>query len=105
MRVLKERGRFAAGIPRHRMQHYISGVGHFIRQCSGTRIMLARALACGSVLLSFVVTGAAPAFAQTDDQITEARTKGIRFRKAQQKTDGRWTFGVRDDGSAALCTI
>lgn len=67
--------------------------------------MVARSLALGILFLSFVLVAAPAAFAQTDEQITAARTKGINFLKSQQKSDGSWAFNGHDVGITALCTI
>lgn len=66
--------------------------------------MVARPFAWGSVCLALSLV-AAPAFGQTEEQVTAARNKGIAFLKEQQKSDGSWSFNTHDVGITALCTI
>ena len=53
---------------------------------------------------------AAPARAQSEEEITAARRRGIEFLKTRQKSDGSWdvAFDFQDKlkiGSTSLCTI
>lgn len=43
--------------------------------------------------------------AQTDQEVTEARLKGVEFLKSQQKEDGSWEFEGHPVGITALCTM
>lgn len=43
--------------------------------------------------------------AQTDEQVTAARLRGVEFIKQKQKPDGSWDFKGHDVGITALCTI
>jgi hypothetical protein len=66
--------------------------------------MVARPLVAGSIFLA-CVWAAATARAQTEEQVTAARNKGIKFLKDQQKSDGSWSFNGHDVGITALCTV
>ena len=67
--------------------------------------MAARSLAVGALMLCLGVAGGSPAFGQTDEQVTAARARGVKFLKQQQKSDGSWAFTGHDVGITALCTI
>ena len=67
--------------------------------------MVARSLAVGALILCMGVAGGSPAFGQTDEQVTAARARGVKFLKQQQKSDGSWAFTGHDVGITALCTI
>ena len=67
--------------------------------------MVSRLLAIGSLILCLGVAGGSPAFGQTDDQVSAARAKGVKFLRSEQKSDGSWIFGGHDVGITALCTI
>ncbi|WP_198000488.1 prenyltransferase/squalene oxidase repeat-containing protein [Gimesia alba] len=43
--------------------------------------------------------------AQTDQEVTESRLKGVEFLKSQQKEDGSWEYEGHPVGITALCTM
>ncbi len=48
---------------------------------------------------------AAPAWAQTFEEIEAARLRGVEYLKSQQLEDGSWEFKGHDVGITALCTL
>lgn len=66
---------------------------------------MARFPVIGAVVFCIAVAGVAPAFGQTDEQVSAARAKGVKFVKQQQKSDGSWAFAGHNVGITALCTI
>jgi hypothetical protein len=67
--------------------------------------MAARFLALSAIVLSLWVAGVPAALAQTEEEVAAARARGVKFLKAQQKSDGSWAFAGHDVGITALCTI
>jgi hypothetical protein len=67
--------------------------------------MTARLIVAGA--LAFILAGAAaaPAYAQSDEEIAAARARGVKYLKEKQKSDGSWDFSGHDVGITALCTI
>lgn len=57
-----------------------------------------------SLLLS-LVTGPSGLQAQTNEEVTASRLKGIEFLKSQQQDNGSWEFEGHDVGITALCTL
>ncbi|HBH52262.1 MAG TPA: hypothetical protein DDY91_10255 [Planctomycetaceae bacterium] len=43
--------------------------------------------------------------APTEETVTAARARGVKYLKSQQKKDGSWDFSGHDVGITALCTI
>lgn len=66
---------------------------------------MARFPVIGALVICFAVAGVTPAFGQTDEQVSAARAKGVKFLKQQQKSDGSWAFAGHNVGITALCTI
>jgi hypothetical protein len=66
--------------------------------------MTARLFAAGALMIG-LAGFAAPACAQSDEQISEARARGVKYLKERQKGDGSWEFSGHDVGITALCTI
>ncbi len=67
--------------------------------------MLARFATLSVLVACMGISGVAPAFGQTDEAVTAARAKGVKYLKGQQNSDGSWKFGGHDVGITALCTI
>ena len=64
---------------------------------------------CVVVVWMGVVMGACPCPAQvaapTEETITAARARGVKYLKTKQKKDGSWEFSGHEVGISALCTI
>ena len=67
--------------------------------------MAARLVVAGALLILLAGSAAAPLYAQSDEQIAEARARGVRYLKEKQKGDGSWEFSSHEVGITALCTI
>jgi len=67
--------------------------------------MTARLFAAGCLVLCLTTSAATPVYGQSDEEITTARLRGMKFLKDNQKADGNWEFGGHDVGITALCTI
>lgn len=59
---------------------------------------------CAPILLVCTLL-VSDAWSQTDEEIRDARLRGIEFLKSQQKEDGRWEYEGHDVGITALCTL
>lgn len=58
-----------------------------------------------TLFIGAVLCSTAPAFAQTEAEVTASRQRGIDFLKFKQKPDGSWEFGSHEVGITSLCTI
>ncbi len=67
--------------------------------------MTARVFAAGAVVICLAGSAASPVQAQSDEQIAEARARGVKYLKERQRGDGSWQFSGHDIGITALCTI
>jgi hypothetical protein len=64
---------------------------------------------CTLVVAASVVVVAFPCLAQvsppTEETITAARARGVKYLKSKQKKDGSWEFSGHEVGISALCTV
>ena len=64
---------------------------------------------CTLVVAAAVVMVAFPCLAQapppTEETITAARARGVKYLKSKQKKDGSWEFSGHEVGITALCTV
>jgi hypothetical protein len=67
--------------------------------------MTARLIVAGALVFILAGAAAAPAYAQSDEEIAAARARGVKYLKEKQKSDGSWDFSGHDVGITALCTI